>query len=204
LDRKHRLASLVDTDRRSQAMLPLSLLKRSDHLHGSRRSTHAHDRAHPAPGTTTVRTQRRRPSNSSSCIQSISGSKIFHSTRWHAQFEKRAAVEARNYRVVGVRASVYYDAALRNLFAFWEDEGDRSSKRQPPSGQNDRVADGCPRRHVLRKIRRAPPAEDRQRLDRGIERVRKGLDAAISGSSHALYADRRPLDRAALLRPQRP
>ena len=27
-----------------------------------------------------------------------------------------------NYRVVGVRASVYYDAALRHLFSWWEGE----------------------------------------------------------------------------------
>jgi hypothetical protein len=31
-------------------MLPSSLLKRIDHLHGSRRSTYAHDRADPASG----------------------------------------------------------------------------------------------------------------------------------------------------------
>jgi hypothetical protein len=39
-----------------------------------------------------------------------------------AMLEGAAKYGRHNYRAVGVRASVYYDAALRHLFAWWEGE----------------------------------------------------------------------------------
>jgi hypothetical protein len=39
-----------------------------------------------------------------------------------AMFEGKAKYGAFNYRVAGVRASVYYDAACRHLFSWWEGE----------------------------------------------------------------------------------